>query len=515
MKIVFVEPIADFIPVRHGFYCPNNAILALAAYLEQYNYDVRIIDPYILGLNWKGVLNQVKEENPNAVGISGYTYKAYNCMATAKLIKEYFPNITVILGGIHFSAIPEESLNICRSIDYIVIGEGEVTLLELIRKLEDGKKKEDLIEAKGLAYMLNGEFIKTSPRPFIEDIDSLPIPAYHLLPLNNRKVPLAWRNTMGCTFSRGCVYRCKFCSSSEHWKGTVRRKSAQRIGDEIELLVKRYNKSAFVFGDDDFMCNKKENIKFLEELERRKLNIKYVVRTRIDDIIKNRDLLERFKNSGLISVALGIERFHQSDIHRWRKNYNVRDIKLAIDYLRRVGIPLIESYLIFGLPHDNIKTWRNILLKIRELKQPIFFVSFLTPLPGTIIFKELYSKIKVWDYRRYDFMHAIISNQYMSIPEMENLVWRTFFLWWLMPARFIYSLTNIYRFKFYLFRLLIHIRGLYKFIQFLIRKTIGKKEDKYALIIEEFYYSHIQYIGKEVGEEDRLSLSRRRWGFKT
>lgn len=514
MKIVFVEPITDFIPVRHGFYCPSNAILDLAAYLEQYKYDIRIIDPYILSLNWKGVLNQVKEENPKVVGISGYTYKAYNCMATAKLIKEYFPKITIILGGIHFSAMPEESLNICRSIDYIVIGEGEVTLLELIRKLEDGKKKEDLIKVKGLAYMLDGEFIKTPPRPFIEDIDSLPMPAYHLLPLNNRKVPLAWRNTIGCTFSRGCIYRCKFCSSSEHWKGTVRRKSAQRIGDEIELLVKQYNKSAFVFGDDDFMCNKKENIKFLEELERRKLNIRYVVRTRIDDIIKNRDLLERFKNSGLISVALGIERFQQKYISKWEKGYNVQDIESAVHYLEEVKVPLIELYLIFGVADDDKNAWRNTIAKIKKLNQPIFFISFFTPLPGTQILKEQYSNIKIWDYGKYDFMHAIMPTQHMSISEMENLVWKTFFLWWLMPTRFINSLTNIYRFKFYLFRLLIHVRGLYKFIQFLIRKAVGKKEDRYVLTIKKFYQGHVQYIGKEIGEENSFSLWRRRWGFK-
>ena len=514
MKILFIEPIADFIPVRHGFYCPNNGILALAAYLEQHQYEVKIVDPYILRIDWRGVLERLKQERPQVICMSAYTYNAYNCMAMARLIKDYFPKVTIIVGGIHFSAMPEESLHVCKSIDYIIRGEGEITLLELIRNLEDGKSKKSLGEVKGLAYLRDGEYLQTSPRPFVEYIDSLPIPAYHLLSLKERKIPLAGRDTMGCSFSRGCVYRCTFCSSTQHWRGIVRRKSAQRIGEEIELLVRQYNKNLFVFGDDDFLHNQKENIEFLDEIKKRKLNIKYVIRTRIDDIIRNREYLEEFSKSGLISVALGIERFQQKDISDWRKQYNVGDIEHALYYLKKAKIPLIEMYLIFGLPEDNKRMWRDTVTMIKKLNQPVFLASLLTPLPGTSLFREKYKDIKVWDYRKYDFMHGIIPTRFLSTQEMEDLIWKTFFFWWLTPASLLFGLSNIYRWRYYLFRLLMHIRGGYKFMQFLIRKMRRKQQSPYALTVEEMCRKHHHYIGRESEQERRASLFGGRWGFK-
>ena len=188
---------------------------------------------------------------------------------------------------------------------------------------------------------------------------------------------------MGCSFSRGCVYRCTFCSSTQHWRGIVRRKSAQRIGEEIELLVRQYNKNLFVFGDDDFLHNQKENIEFLDEIKKRKLNIKYVIRTRIDDIIRNREYLEEFSKSGLISVALGIERFQQKDISDWRKQYNVGDIEHALYYLKKAKIPLIEMYLIFGLPDQPLEIWEGSLDQGLNLAPEHFSLYSLTIEKGT------------------------------------------------------------------------------------------------------------------------------------
>lgn len=516
MKVVFVEPPANFIPVRHGVYFPNNGVLSLAAYLESFRFDVSIIDSYVNRFNYKDVLKEISKLKPNIVAISNsFTFKTYYCMAMAKLIKEYFPEIIIIAGGIHFSAVPEESLRICESIDYIIMGEGEKTILELVQKLSNRENKNDFSGVRGLAYILDGKFIKTIPRPLIEDIDSLPIPAYHLLPLKAKRIPFSWQNSIGCTFSRGCFYKCKFCSSTTHWRYTLRRRGLDKMFEELELLNRCYGKNSFVFGDDDFLYDKERNSNFLNEIEKRKLKIKYSVRTRVDEIIENRQLLKKFRDTGLISVSLGIERFSDNNMKLLSKSYDRNCVGEALEMIKRVKIPITEIYLIFGLPNDNRSVWMNMIREINNMKQFVFFVSYLTPLPGTVLSKELFSKINVWDYRKYDFMHPIIANNYSSLDEMKKYIWKTSFFWWFNPKILLWSIQNLYNFKFYLFRLLMHFRAVNNFFKFLIKSIFFKKINAYSSNIELIYKRHTKYIGQShhIQVNKRGGLLGTSWGF--
>lgn len=157
MKILlFVEPNSDFLPMpmRVGFYFPNTGILTIAAYLEQHSHNVKIIDMIALNLTWEDIPALIKNENPDLVGISGLTKNAYMCMGLAKIIKQANPRIVTVFGGAHFSLVPEESLRICKEIDYIVIGEGEITFLELVNKLAGQGKKETVSKVDGVAYLI-------------------------------------------------------------------------------------------------------------------------------------------------------------------------------------------------------------------------------------------------------------------------------------------------------------------------------------------------------------------------
>ncbi len=511
MKIIFVEPPGPFLPIRHGIYCPNQGILALAAYLEKYGYSVKILDPFLLKLTYRDILKKMEIEKPDVVCLSGYTCKAYYCMTIAELIKERFPSVTIVAGGMHFSALPEESLDVGKAIDYIVIGEGEDTLLELIRMLEGGRKKEDMRVVKGIAFKIGENFVKTTSRPFIEDLDMLPLPSYHLLFSDRRrKIPYAYSNTIGCVFSRGCIYKCRFCSAVFHWKGTYRRRSAVRVVEELEMLVKYYNKTYFAFNDDDFLMDSDRNIEFLDELEKRGLRIRYSIRTRVDSIVKNRFLLSRFKKLGLTSVCLGVESFCEEDLKRWEKNYKLDFFKLAVDILKKEKIPLIEICLIFGSPKDDKKSLDYMIEKMREYKLSIFFISFLTPLPKTAIFEDVKSKIKVWDYSKYDFMHAIVPTNYLSIREMETLVTKRLIFWWLNPLSIFSFIQNKYRFRFYLFRIFMYIRALLNIIKYVFSK---RHRDIYYHKFTEIKKRHLKLLGQEEYDYKNGFLFGRRWGF--
>ncbi len=500
MKILlFPVPTSDFLPMpmRVGFYFPNTGILTIAAYLEQHNYKVKIIDMIALNLTWKDIPALIKAESPDFVGISGLTRNAYMCMGLAKIIKQVNPRIVTVLGGAHFSLVPEESLRICKEIDYVIRGEGEVTFLELIKKVEEGAKKEAISKVEGLAYLSGEDYIKTPLRPLIKDLDTLPLPAYHLLPMSRYKVSLLGKNGMGCNFSRGCLYNCKFCSEMIIWNHTRRGRSAGKIIEELELLVNNYGKKTFWFSDSDFLQDEQRNIKFLEEMEARDLDIKFLIYSRADVLIKNKSLLKRLKKIGLTAVIVGGESFSQKMLDEWNKKITVTDIESVSGCIQDAKIPIFECDLLCGSSDDDKNALVRSLRISHRLEVDFFKLSILTPWPGTELFNEMKQKglIKVWDYRRYDIDHGIMGTKHLSIKRLEKLHAWIVAMWWLDPRRIVKNFKNKQRRLLHVFQLKCICLSI---LNFLFAKLTSRRKNKVAKddsIIEEFYLRHLDYIG--------------------
>lgn len=502
MKILLTQAISNFIPVRNGFYSPHIGILSIAAYLEKFGFEVKVIEPWILKMNWKEMLEFIKNKNPHVVGITSLTCNAYHAMALTGLIKQINPNIIVVMGGHHFSFTPEESLRICDDIDYIVIGEGEETFLELLKFISEGRDKEGAKQINGLAFMLGKQFIRTPCGSFIENLDELPCPAYHLLPsLDKIKIPLARRGALGCTFSRGCNQACTFCSETLLWRGKRRTRSARKIVDEIELLVKKYKKNEFSFGDTDFLYSRKRNLEFLEELSNRNLKIKFRIATRADSIIKNRDLLKEMRRLGLIFIAVGIESFSQKNLNNWNKEITLEQIDLMAKYINDAKIPIFEGLMMMsGSNEDYKKMVRKILKKSAKIKINILWCSILTAFPGTPLYKEAIrnDRIRVWDYRRYDFYHAIMPTKNASIKTLEVFNVMIYLLWFYNPIRFFKNLFNEDSRKFQLFQLCFDFRIILRFMHSNINNLFGINNRKYKSLIEDFYYKHLIFLDKRL-----------------
>lgn len=511
MKVLlFNEPSSQYLPLpmRLGFYFPNPGILAIAAYLGKYNYNVKIIDMIASSLTWNDIPTLIKDERPDVVGISGLTKNSYMCMGLAKIIKQVNSRIVTVFGGTHFSLVPQQSLSICKEIDYIAIGEGEITFLELIRRLEENKGKENMLEVEGLAYLIGDDYIQTQQRPLIEDLDILPFPAYYLLPMNSYGVPLLGKRGIGCTFSRGCVYNCKFCSESILWRNTRRGKSAKKIIDELELLVKEYKKKTFWLCDDDFMQSRRRNVEFLEGLENRNLDIRFSIYTRADVLIKNRDLLKRYRNVGLSGIIVGIESYSQQILDGWNKQLNVSDIEIMSECVHSAGIPILETDLIFGNYEDNKNAVKDMIRLSKKINTDFFKLSLLVSWPGTKFFEDMRQKnrIKVWDYRRYDFDHAIMNTRYLSVQQLEKLHSRTVAMWWLHPFRLFKNLFNHDRRLLQFFQLRLIGMVIQYFLLAKLRLS-RKKANKYDLIIDEIYSKHLDYIGVKKEEDSRTFKS--------
>jgi len=247
-------------------------ICYLASVLIQAGHEVSLTDAEAERLKIADIPKKIEKENPDVIGLTCTTPMVSSVKKTAETLRNAFPEAKIIVGGPHVTAVPEDLLSE-KSVDVAVIGEGEHTIVELVKLIEENKS---LKSCKGIAFKEDGKIIRTEPRPLICDIDALPFPARHLLPyekykhsdLIERKTKKNYANIMS---SRGCPYRCIFCGSRTTFGGVVRFRSPKLVVDEIEECYNKLDVGIFGFSDDTLTVKKEQNPKYyqlIKEFER-------------------------------------------------------------------------------------------------------------------------------------------------------------------------------------------------------------------------------------------------------
>jgi radical SAM superfamily enzyme YgiQ (UPF0313 family) len=244
-----------------------------------------------------------------------------------------------------------------------------------------GRKK--LAEVKGIAYRnKDGRIIVTPPAKKVTDLDTLPMPARHLLPMKRYAEKCLFAGTI--VSSRGCPYRCIFCSNSEFWGHKLRLNSIERVLQEIEYLVEKHNIKEINFGDDIFTYSRSRVIKLCEMIER-KFNIQWGCSTRVDYI--DADLLTKMRKAGCSTIYFGVESASQVILDKCKKHQTVEMCREAIKLAKKIGMDVSASFIL-GLPGENNETLRKDLDFILEAMPNRIVVNLLTPYPGTSIHKH-------------------------------------------------------------------------------------------------------------------------------
>jgi len=258
---------------------PHLGLAYIAACLEQNSYKVKIIDRIVNPLNPKEVAKKVIESNPKVVGITTSTIDRFMAINILNEIKKLSSDILTVGGGPHFSSTAIDALEQINSLDVICVGEGEYTLCEIVKTFIENKNKADFSCIDGVVYRgSEGKIIKNKARDIIQDLDSLPFPAWHLFDMEKYVgtlaiAPNAPYRAIGVDSSRGCPYSCAFCYNSLSKK--VRTFSTQRFVDMIEFLRNKYNFDGFNFVDDSFTCNISRVMEICNEIVKRNLDIKW------------------------------------------------------------------------------------------------------------------------------------------------------------------------------------------------------------------------------------------------
>jgi anaerobic magnesium-protoporphyrin IX monomethyl ester cyclase len=427
-RLLFVEPPKDYWFLMGEYLPPPTGLLALAAFVEREVPDIEIdiIDCQAEDLGWKELEKRIEDLSPSMVCASGFTCNAYACARVAEITKSIEGDIITLAGGQHFSFTADESLNDFPEIDFIVRGEGEVTLVELINTLRAGKTTARI---KGLSFRHNGKNIHNRERGLIENLDTLPYPAYHLIKKNLSKYHfsmMAGKNTryMILEGSRGCSHKCKFCTQWKHWNGVWRTKSASRIADEMEFLNDSFGGEFLWLTDDNFGYSKRAS-ELWKELRSRKFtdNISWFFQARTDEVVKNPDLVGKLRDVGNTWNLIGVESHSPEVLKDFNKGVKVEDAYKAIKILNDNDI-LTQAMFVIGSRRDNSKSIEKLRQFSLDLGTDLSIYTILTPYPGTVIHEEAVSNNWLEDrnYAHYDMIHAVMPTETLSRKEVQEEV---------------------------------------------------------------------------------------------
>ncbi len=355
-------------------------IASLAAYLRERKINVSVIDAPIMNLDYKKTAEQAVNTRAKFIGISCLTENRYSALKTLKEIKKLNPKATTIIGGLHATFSDKLLLKNYAYIDIVVRGEGEETLYEII-------KKKPLEKIFGISFRKNNKIISNISRPFIQDIEKLPFPAYDLFPISKYPLPPDIKanvsQTAQVTTSRGCPMGCKFCETTHAWGRKVRSTSAKRLFEQIKYLYDKFGIDYIRFADDLFTLNKQKVIDFCRLVIENKLPIRFRIQARVDCIDK--EVLTALKKAGCDLIEYGVESGSDKVLKAVGKNITIKSVKEAAELTRNAGIELKYFLIIGSLEEGPEETWETFKL-IKETKPDWIGINALTIYPGTELF---------------------------------------------------------------------------------------------------------------------------------
>ncbi len=368
---------------------PPLGLASIAAFLDQSAISNHIIDCYAHPDSDDLILTYLKKEKPEFIGFSCTTSSFFDGIRIAALAKEQVPGIKVVFGGVHVSALRERLIRQYLSIDYLVVGEGEQTLKELLTT-----PTADLKTVKGIVFRTeNNQAIFTGFRKKMLDLDTLPFPAYeklsgyphvYKLPIfNYPKVPNA-----SCISSRGCPYSCSYCDRSVFQK-SFRFNSAAYLYAHLKHLKEQFNIRHINFYDDQFTFNRARVIAFAKLIIENDLKITFNCAARAEHL--DFELLQLMKKAGCWMISLGIETGDEDLLAQHRQNPDLEMMRDKILLIKKAGIR-VKGLLMMGLPGETEASIQKSRKYVYSLPLDDFNLAKFTPFPGSPIHKEITAK---------------------------------------------------------------------------------------------------------------------------
>jgi len=380
MKIILTtSPRAEGDLERKGL--PFLGLGYIAAYIEKFSrHQVEIFDVHTYGLNPSQAAEKILAKNPDVVGVHAITDNRFKAIALFRELKKRNKNVVVLTGGPHFSLTAKNALEIVKEIDYILKGEAEKPIIKFLDALEN---KEDMTKIPGLVFRnANGRISENPLINLIENLDELPMPAWHLFDLKEYDKPIDGTNirSIGVMSARGCPNVCVYCANA---RSGLRLMNPKKFVDEVEFLHKEYGYRGFDFWDDTLTMVNEHAIAICEEILKRKLDIVWYARARVNTV--NKDLLQLMRKAGCIRISYGVESGSPRVLKIIKKNITIEQVKEAVSISSEVGMAVVENFMV-NLPDetmDDLKQTIEVMKWLGQVKNSYPAYGFTVIYPGT------------------------------------------------------------------------------------------------------------------------------------
>jgi radical SAM superfamily enzyme YgiQ (UPF0313 family) len=414
---------------------PPLGLAYISAYLESKGIDSKIIDMNVEQGDAKTQVEKI-EEKPDIIGITSMTSTIINAYEIAKFLKIKFPDTKIVFGGVHPTVLPEDVLT-HNFIDYVIRGEGEYSFYKLVNG-------DDIKTIEGLSYRENGNFIHNPLGEHINDLDSLPMPAYNRLPVEKYIPTLGSYKRLpaiSMIATRGCPGKCTYCFGS-YLGSKVRMHSVDYLIEEIKMLQKNYGIKEIMFYDDTFTTYRHKVKEFCKKIIEEKIDISWVCFSRVDTI--DEETLFLMKKAGCHQIMYGIESGSEEILKNINKKIDRQKAIEAVKKTKKIGIECRTTFML-GNPGETEETIFKTVKFAIELDPDIALFNITTPFPGTQMFKWAKENgyLKSEDWSKYDLSNMVMELPTISSEKIYEYYKKVFKLFYLRPSYLLKRLFKI------------------------------------------------------------------------
>lgn len=500
-KVLLVSSPRPYWPFMHeddNFLVPQS-LACLAASLRLDGVDVKILDCMPIKIGWQSLRDAIKKEQPDLIGVGeNHALYASESMRVLEIAREVSPKSVRVAGGAHFSNLVRESLT-SHPIDFIVRGEGEETLRHLVSELSQGSQRFDRVP--GISFLQDGTVVETEARPLIKDLDSLPMPAYDLLPMDLYGRSRYLFSPGGTTIhhSRGCTSSCKFCAwwiqmadtyeeeGRKRYRPRWRTKSVDHTIHEVRELYHKYGKRCLIFVDESWNIDQRWNDAFAEALIREDLDLSWFAFLRIDAILRDEEagVFEKLVRSGLAHTCIGVERVVDSELDAFDKPfYSVAGSRRCFELLAdKYPSVFRQAAFIVGVRDETEASMEEQMRFAIEIRAD--FPSFhpLTPVPGTPLWDEAVEAgwLEVTDFSKFDWMTPVMPSKFLSRDEIAWQIFRMNKRFFRRPKWFLAGVMSrtTYKRRMYIWWLIVTVRVIWDSVR---RRVNPFRSRQYAIL---------------------------------
>jgi len=419
-KILLITPPYHSGVVESAGVWLNVGFVYIAGSLRAAGFDPEYYDAMSYWHTYRDIEKRITDSRPDVVATTAFTAEIADALKVLKLAKEINPETVTVIGNVHPTFCYEEVLYGHGHVDYVVRGEGERTMVELMEALSAGG---DVSKVKGIAFREDGLAVATPPRGFIEDLDALPMawdlvdwPIYKYKPMEGSVLAIV-------SSSRGCTQKCSFCSQQLFWMGRWRGRSPEGFVGELEYLREKFGVDVVMIADETPTLSRARWERILRLKLERGLDTKILMETRVDDILRDEDIMDLYREAAVDHIYVGVESASQMTLDIFKKNIKAEQSKRAIDLINSRDI-VSETSFVLGMPDDTKESIEGAIEVSKHYNPDLAFFLAIAPWPYSNIYKDLAPYVATHDYSRYNLVEAVVKPKQMTLDEVNEALGR-------------------------------------------------------------------------------------------